>query len=348
MKNKKIVLAGGSGFLGAGLADYFGHSNEIIILTRNPGGLNGAAHPDAVYVQWDGRSTGPWTAFLEGADLLVNLSGKSVNCRYTEANKAEIFASRTESTHALGEAIKGLKQPPALWINAGSATIYRHAEDRPMDEFDGEIENDFSVQVCKKWEQAFNKINLPHTRKVILRIAVTLGKGGVMNPYLNLVKFGLGGHQGNGKQKYSWVHIMDVARMMEWLYHHPECEGTYNCSAPNPVDNHEFMATLRKTAGHRFGLPAPAWMLAVGAAMIGTETELLLKSRWVLPTRITRAGFAFKYPHLQEAMQQIVGSCPGRRITCFEPPPANKTPVLRSVDLSPNALPEGCRQILPP
>lgn len=317
MKNKKIVIAGGSGFIGAGLIEYFGGSNHIVVLTRRVNGLNGNTQPHVSYVEWDGRHTGPWTETLEGADLLVNLSGKSVNCRYNEANKAEIFDSRTASTSVLGEAIKELKRPPALWINAGSATIYRHAADRPMDEFNGEIENDFSVQVCKKWEQTFNDIVLPRTRKVILRIAVTLGNGGVMEPYLNLVKFGLGGHQGSGRQQYSWVHLTDVARMMEWLFHHPECEGTYNCSAPNPVSNTEFMATLRQVAGHRFGLPAPAWMLAIGAALIGTETELLLKSRWVLPTRVTQAGFTFKYPHLREAMQQIVGQLPRKAYHLF-------------------------------
>lgn len=314
MKNKKIVIAGGTGFIGNGLVEYFGEHNRIVILSRRP--LSGE-RPNVTFVQWDGRTTGAWTAALEDADLLINLAGKSVNCRYNEANKAEIFASRTDSTRVLGEAVKSLQNPPALWINAGSATIYRHAEDRPMDEFTGEIENDFSVQVCKRWEKAFNDTALPRTRKVILRIAVTLGSGGVMTPYLNLVKFGLGGRQGSGKQRYSWVHIEDVARMMEWLYEHPECDGTYNCVAPNAVTNEVFMATLRKTCGHYFGLPAETWMLKIGAALIGTETELLLKSRWVLPTRITQAGFTFRYPHLQEAFQQIVGSLPRKAYHLF-------------------------------
>src|SRR5690606_13547292 len=227
-----------------------------------------AERPNVMYQYWDGHSLGEWTAALEGADLLINLAGKSVNCRYTEANKAAIFASRTNSTSILGEAVQQAKNPPALWINSASATIYRHAEDRPMDEATGEMENDFSVQVCKKWEKTFNDITLPHTRKVVLRIAVTLGKqGGVMTPYLNLVKFGLGGHQGSGRQMFSWVHIEDVARMMEWLYEHPECSGTYNCSAPNPVTNKTFMQTLRKTAGHAYGLPACEWRLQIGAAL---------------------------------------------------------------------------------
>jgi uncharacterized protein (TIGR01777 family) len=270
------------------------------------------------YLQWDGRTTGAWVQALEGADLLVNLAGKSVNCRYNEANKAAIFASREESTMVLGEALKSLQRPPSLWINAGSATIYRHAEDRPMDELTGEFHNDFSVQVCKRWEQAFNGITLPHTRKVFLRIAITLGKqGGVMAPYINLVKFGLGGHQGSGRQMFSWVHIDDVAGMMEWLMEHPECSGTYNCAAPNPVPNKEFMATLRQCAGQPFGLPAGNLMLRLGAALIGTETELLLKSRWVLPTRITQASFAFQYPQLKGAMEQIISKLPRTRYRLF-------------------------------
>lgn len=313
MKNKKIVIAGGSGFIGAGLIEYFGLENSIVVLGRAEARRSGAVS----YVQWDGKSPGPWVQALEGADLLVNLAGKSVNCRYNEANKAAIFDSRRQSTAILGEAVKSLQKPPALWINAASATIYRHAEDRPMDEFTGEFHDDFSVQVCRLWEKTFNDITLPYTRKAVLRIAITLGKQGVMEPYLNLVKFGLGGYQGNGRQMYSWVHITDVARMMEWLFEHPECSGTYNCAAPGPVTNREFMATLRKAAGHLFGLPAPAWMLKIGAALIGTETELLLKSRWVLPTRITQAGFSFRYPQLEGAMAQIISGLPRRRYHLF-------------------------------
>jgi uncharacterized protein (TIGR01777 family) len=180
-----------------------------------------------------------------------------------------------------------------------------------MDEFTGEIENDFSVQVCKRWEAVFNEQVVPGTRKVVLRIAVTLGhQGGVMEPYLNLIKFGLGGYQGNGRQKFSWVHITDVCRMMEWLYEHPELDGAFNCSAPHPVSNRQFMRTLRKAGGHLFGLPAFRWMLRIGAGIIGTETELLLKSRWVLPTRALQAGFTFDYPQLQPAMENIIGRLP--------------------------------------
>ncbi|SFD14710.1 hypothetical protein SAMN05518672_101726 [Chitinophaga sp. CF118] len=314
MENRKIILAGGTGFIGNGLIKYFGKNNDIIILTRHPLASFGRVK----YVQWDGKTLQGWEKYLENADLLINLAGKSVNCRYNEKNKQEIFDSRTASTKILGAAINMLEHPPTCWINAGSATIYRHAEDRPMDEYTGEMQNDFSVQVCKQWEAAFNGTNTPHTRKAILRIAITLGAdGGVMMPYLNMVKFGLGGHQGNGRQRYSWVHITDVCRMMEWLYEHPEQEGTFNCSSPNPVTNRQFMETVRQTAGQSFGLPTASWMLSIGGWLIGTEKELLLKSRWVVPTRALTAGFTFKYPQLQQAVEEIIGQLPRRRYQLF-------------------------------
>ncbi|PWV48363.1 TIGR01777 family oxidoreductase [Chitinophaga sp. S165] len=310
MKYKKIVIAAGTGFIGTGMIEHFGSDNDIVILTRNPI----AGHGRVSYIKWDGKTLDKWSEQLENTDLLVNLAGKSVNCRYTEENKQEIFDSRTNATAVLGAAIRTLQHPPALWINAASATIYRHAEDRPMDEFTGEIQDDFSVQVCKRWESVFNGEVVTGTRKAVLRIAVTIGhQGGVMAPYLNLIKFGLGGYQGNGWQKFSWIHITDLCRMMEWLYEHPELDGTFNCSAPHPVSNRQFMRTLRKAGGHLFGLPAFPWMLRIGAKIIGTEAELLLKSRWVLPTRALQAGFVFTYPQLQPAMENIIGRLPRRR-----------------------------------
>jgi uncharacterized protein (TIGR01777 family) len=308
MKNKKIVIAGGSGFIGNSLAAYFGEDNDIIVLTRRDRPAQGRV----TYIRWDGKTLQGWEQYLENTDLLINLTGKSVNCRYNKKNKREIFDSRTQATQVLGAAIQTCTHPPKVWINAASATIYRHATDRPMDEHTGEIGSGFSVEVCQLWEKTFNEIQAPATRKIILRIAVTLGwqKGGVMQPYLNLVKFGLGGHQGNGQQMYSWVHITDVCRMMAWLYEQPQQEGTFNCSAPNPVPNHTFMQTLRNAGGCKLGLPAPTPLLALGAAMIGTETELLLKSRWVLPTRITEAGFVFQYTQLADAFKNILTHFP--------------------------------------
>ncbi|PSL50029.1 uncharacterized protein (TIGR01777 family) [Chitinophaga niastensis] len=181
-----------------------------------------------------------------------------------------------------------------------------------MDEFTGEIQNDFSVQVCKLWEKTFNDITLTHTRKIILRIGVTLGwqTGGVMQPYMNLIKFGLGGYQGNGKQMFTWIHITDVCRMMEWMMVNEALTGVYNCTAPNPVSNQAFMKALRNTAGHHFGIPAPAPLLKMGALLIGTETELLLKSRWVVPARALQDGFTFKYPVVNEAFKDILAHLP--------------------------------------
>ncbi|SEW28079.1 TIGR01777 family oxidoreductase [Chitinophaga arvensicola] len=308
MQNKRIVIAAGTGFIGKSLVAFFGEDNDLVILTRQPK----APHDRVTYVQWDGKHPGAWCAALEGADLLINLTGKSVNCRYTAANKKLIMDSRVNATQALGAAILTLQHPPKLWINAGSATIYRHAEDRPMDEINGEMGDDFSVQVCKAWEQSFNDITLPHTRKIILRIGVTLGwqTGGVMHPYLNLVKTGLGGHQGNGRQMFTWIHITDVCRMIDWLSETPALSGVFNCTAPNPVTNKVFMKTLRLKTGHHFGLPAPAALLTLGAALIGTETELLLKSRWVLPSRALQEGFSFRFPLLPDAFTDILTHLP--------------------------------------
>jgi len=320
-KNKRIVIAGGTGFIGQQLVGYFGKNNHIVVLSRQSVGAQNNAYThtlllpkygyDVTYRRWDAEHVEKhWAQELEGADLVINLAGRTVNCRYTAQHRREIFDSRTNATNVLGEAVRRCAVPPKLWINAASATIYRDASDRPQDEYTGEFHNDFSVQVCKLWEKTFYEQPTPFTRKVALRMAITLSNGGVLVPYFRLLKYGLGGRQGSGRQMYSWVHAEDICRLTEWLYHHPECEGTYNCAAPNPVTNEFFMKTLRHAAGIRVGLPAPAWMLALGAKLIGTETELLLKSRWVVPTRLTQAGFVFKYPKLETALQSIIAQTP--------------------------------------
>ena len=320
MKNKKIIIAGGSGFIGEEMIRYFGKDNTIVILTRQlPNSSNNRNQytsltsnelSNTTFIQWDGKTIGPWQKELEAADIIVNMAGKSVNCRYTAKNKKEIVDSRINATKIIGEAIHQLVQPPKLWINASSATIYRHAEDKPQDELTGEIKDDFSVRVCKQWEETLYEQRTALTRKVALRMAITLGSGGVMIPYFNLLKFGLGGKQGSGKQMYSWVHIEDTCRMIEYLYEHDELEGTYNCSSPNPVSNEQFMKTLRKVTNTKIGLPAFEWMLKLGAMVIGTEIELVLKSRWVVPTKMLQAGFLFKYPKLNDALEQVIASTP--------------------------------------
>ncbi|MCK7557658.1 TIGR01777 family oxidoreductase [Chitinophaga sedimenti] len=313
MKNKKIVIAGGTGFIGEALVHFFGTDNEVVVLSRS-----GSRKLPARYVTWNGETLSGWEQELDGADLLINLAGKSVNCRYTESNKAAIFASRVNSTTILGEAVKHAANPPKLWINTASATIYRHAEDRPQDEFTGEMHNDFSVQVCKLWEKTFFEQDTPGTRKVALRTAITLGpNGGVMAPFLNLVKFGLGGRQGKGSQMFSWVHVEDFCRLTNWLFETETAQGVYNCAAPQPVTNETFMRTLRQVAGHKIGLPAPEWLLRMGAVLIGTEIELIIKSRWVVPARLQQEGFRFRYAQLAPALEAIVNELPRRRYHLF-------------------------------
>jgi uncharacterized protein (TIGR01777 family) len=308
---KKIVIAGGSGFIGQAMAKRWAADNEVIILTRdlkkNSGNTYGVELVQNVqYVQWDAKSLGSWTSTLKNADLLINLSEKSVNCRYTSKNRKAILNSRLVSTQVLGEAVRACTRPPKLWINAASATIYRDARDRPQDETTGEMHDDFSVQVCKMWEATFLNQCTPYTRKVALRTAIVLGEGGVLVPFKRLVLAGLGGQQGDGKQMFSWIHRDDLCRMAEWIYDHPEQEGIYNASAPNPVSNEVFMRRMREAMGATFGLPAPAWLLRLGAYLIGTETELILKSRWVLPGRILREGFRFKYPEIESALRDLL------------------------------------------
>jgi len=358
MKNKKIIIAGGSGFIGQSLIKYYGKENEIVILSRQSGITHKNFPPKewltkdndfyVRYVRWDGKTIDQsWSREIDGADLLINLTGKSVNCRYYRSQRQEILNSRIDSTKVLGLATRKAIDPPKVWINAASATIYKNSDNNPNDEFTGsasdwkkdnmpynfidhlrykksklmarllhgqdsveyrEPDQDFSVHVCKLWERAFFEEQTPFTRKIALRTAITLGRGGVIIPYLSLCKFGLGGKQGTGKQMFSWVHVEDVARMIEWVFNNETATGIYNCVAPNAVSNVSFMKTLRQITGRKFGLPAPAFFLEAGAFLIGTETELLLKSRWVLPTRAVNEGFEFKHKLLDQALNNILYS----------------------------------------
>nr|WP_285856147.1 TIGR01777 family oxidoreductase [Paenibacillus illinoisensis] len=287
-------MAGGTGFVGQDFAQRFKKLGyEVLIISRQPG-----------HIAWE-DSDGIRQA-LEGAEMLINLAGKSVNCRYTNENRRIILESRTSTTRILGESILECDLPPELWINSSTATIYRHAEDRPMTEKEGEIGSGFSVDVAKAWEQAFFEFSLPSTRQIALRIAIVLGKGGVMEPLTNLVRFGLGGSQGPGTQQFSWIHIEDLFRMVLYLQQHPELEGVFNASSPHPVTNRQLMESLRRHMGVRIGLPSPHWMLEVGARFIRTETELVLKSRWVIPERIEQEGFTFKHDTLDTALDEIL------------------------------------------
>lgn len=292
---RKVVLAGGTGFIGQYLEKKLvALGIEVYIISRQ-----------SPHIAWDDHQG--IVQALDGAEMVINLAGKSVNCRYNEQNKREIMNSRIETTQILGNAILACEHPPALWINSSTATIYRHAEDRPMTETKGEIGSGFSVDVAKAWEDAFFSFSLPHTRQAALRIAIVLGPGGgVMTPFKNLVRFGLGGHQGSGKQMFSWIHVEDLFQIILFIQEWESLEGVFNCTSPNPVTNRELMATMRKVMHRKGGLPASTWMLNLGAKVIRTEPELVLKSRWVIPNRLIKEGFMFKYGRLEQALQHIL------------------------------------------
>ena len=304
MKYKKIILAGGNGYLGGVLAAYYKTlADEVIILARKFKDTD----ENIQTIVWDGKAEGDWVNSLNGADLLVNLCGKNVNCRYTEANQAEIINSRVIPTKLLSKVVEELAQPPKVWINITSATIYRHAEDRPQDEDNGEIGYGFSIEVCRKWEEAFFQNDTPKTRKVALRMGIVLGRNGAVFPrLLNLVKCGLGGRQGDGQQYVSWVHEQDAAKSTEWILQNEQMQGIINCVAPEPVKNEDLMKSIRKAYGAPFGLPAPLWLIELGAIIIQTEPELIFKSRWVLPKRLLDSGYSFLFAKADHAVKDIL------------------------------------------
>jgi uncharacterized protein len=308
----RIVLPGGSGQVGTILARHF-HSqgHRVVVLARRV-----TPAPWKV-VQWDAVSIGPWAGEIENADLVMNLAGRSVNCRYTAANRREIIESRTKSTRIIGEAIGRSAHPPRVWMNASTATIYRHEFDRPMDEANGELGGHeagvpdtwrFSIEVATSWEDAFFSSPAPGTRKIALRSAMIMSpdRGGVFNTLLTLVRLGLGGASGSGKQFVSWIHDRDFLESIDYLMAHDDFEGAINIASPNPIPNAEFMAALRKAWGTRIGLPATEWMLEIGAIFIRTETELILKSRRVIPGRLLAHGFHFDFPDWAAASQNLV------------------------------------------
>ena len=292
---KKIVIAGGTGFIGKYLKNKFETLGyEVRIISRKNTDVNWRDEEGVVEA-------------LENAEMLINLAGKSVDCRYNEKNKKEIYDSRINTTKELGNAIFKCKQPPLLWINSSTATIYRHAEDKAMTESNGEIGSGFSVDIATAWEKCFFDFALKNTRQVALRMAIVLGKeGGVVHPLKNLVKFGLGGKSGNGNQMFSWIHLEDVFRIIQFVWENKNINGVINTAAPNPETNSRFMKKFRKYMNRQFGLSTPKWLLEIGAVIIKTETELILKSRWVIPERLLNAGFQFKYATLDETLFDIL------------------------------------------
>jgi uncharacterized protein (TIGR01777 family) len=307
---KHIVIAGGTGFLGEALLHHFSRPGvQITVLTRNPR----PAHANVRYHVWNATTPHGLPDVLEGQDLLINLVGRTVNCRYNARNRREILESRVQSTQALAQALAQCTNPPLVWLNAASATIYRHAEDHPQDEDTGELGSGFSVAVCRAWEEAFFAGDLPHTRRVALRIAIGIAhpkafrNNHVMKPLSRLAKWGLGGPQGDGRQRFSWIHAYDFCHAVEFLYATQHIHGPVNLAAPNPLPNREAMQAVRAQFGWGPGLPTPVWMLKLGAWLIGTETELVLKSRWVVPTRLLSEGFRFRYPTFAEALASTWG-----------------------------------------
>lgn len=304
-----IVIAGGAGYLGTELSKYFAARDfDVVGLSRRPR-RDGKQWR---FVPWDGQSIGPWSKYFEGATAIINLSGRSVNCRYTPANKKEIYASRLDSTRIVGQAIAQCRTPPTVWLNSSTATIYRHTFGPAWDE-SGEIggtpaaKDEFSVDVSRRWEKVLWQAEVPQTRRVAMRLAMTFGPhGDVWNAFARIAKLGLGGPLGGGQQWVSWIHRDDFCRAVEWIIEHPQLEGAVNLSSPNPLPNAEFVRELRQALGIPFGLPATKWMLEIGAKFLGTETELLIKSRRVVPGKLLKSGFEFQYQNWRDAAKAIV------------------------------------------
>lgn len=306
---KRIILAGGTGFLGRTLTRHFQKSGHAItVLTRSP---KTTAH-DIREIAWDACSPGNWAQELEGADAVINLVGRSVNCRYNERNCKLILDSRVNSTRAIGLAIAKCKTPPPVWLNASTATIYKHTFGPAWTEsgeigFTPEARDEFSIEVATAWERTLNEAQTPLTRKVAMRGAMVLGTGenSVFPVLRRLARLGLGGHMGSGRQFVSWIHESDFCRAVEWLIIHNKFSGPVNLSAPNPVANVEMMKTLRDVCGLPVGLPATKWMLEIGAFFLRTETELIIKSRRVAPGRLVESGFDFQFPQLRAAIEDL-------------------------------------------
>lgn len=295
----KIIITAANGFMGEALVKYFSKTHEVVAIVRKS-----MTFEKAKTCLWDGKNLDDWAIELEGADVLINLAGKSVNCRYNNVNKASIYSSRLESTAILGKAIEACKNPPKLWVNSASGTIYRHSMNDSMTESTGEIGTGFSVDVCQKWEQAFFDFKLKNTRQVALRTAIVLGKnGGVMIPFKRLTQLGFGGRMGDGQQQFSWIHIEDVCRSIEFIIENESLRGAINVSSPNPIRNSVFMQVLRLRYNRFALIPSPSWLLELGAKLIKTETELILKSRFVIPEKLEQAGFKWRYPIIEQALE---------------------------------------------
>lgn len=302
--SKKIILVGGSGYLGHALAEYFlAQQCAVVTISRKSPTL----HQGERFAAWDACSLGPWAQELSGAEAVINLAGRIVDCRYTLKNRAEMMNSRIESTRILGQAIADCSLPPKIWLNASTATIYRNAYDRAQSESTGEFGKGFSVDIAKAWENELFSANTPQTRKVALRAAMVLGpgEGGVWLKLRNIISLGLGGRAGSGKQYFSWIHLQDFLKAIAWIIDHPELSGPINLAAPDPRPNAEFMRLARKALQVKIGLPAPELVVELGAFLLRTETELLLKSRRVVPERLLASGYRFQFSTVENALSEL-------------------------------------------
>lgn len=295
----KIIIAAGTGFLGRNLKQYFlGKNYEVKILTRNPEREN--------EIFWDAKTLGTWKTELENADVLINLAGKSVDCRYNEQNKKEIYNSRIFSTKVLQQAIDECQNPPKVWLNASSATIYVHSEMHLNTEKNGIIGDDFSMNICKSWEKEFFKVENQNVRKVALRTSIVLGKnGGAFPKFKQIAKLGLGGRQGRGNQLMSWIHIDDFCEAVNFIIANENLKGAINITAPIPLPNKEMMKQLRDKIKIPFGIPSPTWLLEIASIFLQTETELMLKSRNVYPEILVEKGFQFKFDKFEKALDKL-------------------------------------------
>jgi len=310
MNDPVLVIAGGSGFLGhAILKNYRDTNTKIVVLTRKEGSAvpgTGPRYENVSYVQWDATTPGDWMAALEGSTAVINLVGRSVNCRYTESNKKEIIASRVNATGILGYAIKVIARPPKVWINIGSAAIFGDTGEEQKDEDSG-VGEGFSAEVCKHWEAAFFNIRTPFTRKVLLRMGLVFQRGeGLLKPFSRMVRLGLAGKMGTGEQYVSWIHEEDFTRLVTTAIAKDDWTGVINGVSPYPVKNKDFLRALRMAYGIRWGLPQPGLILKIGALFIGTEAELLLSGRRVVSKILKEKEFRFNYPMLEDALGQLV------------------------------------------
>ncbi|GGG66632.1 TIGR01777 family oxidoreductase [Epilithonimonas arachidiradicis] len=295
----KIIIAAGTGFLGRNLENYFLDKNyEVKILTRNPKRKN--------EIFWDAKTIGAWKNELENANVLINLAGKSVDCRYNEKNKKEIYDSRINSTRVLQSAIDECQNPPKIWLNASSATIYIHSETHLNTEKNGIVGDDFSMNICKSWEKKFLKSENQNIRKVALRTSIVLGKnGGAFPKFMQISKLGLGGKQGRGDQMMSWIHIDDFCEAVNFIIENEKLEGAINITAPKPLSNKNMMSQIRKKIKVPFGIPSPVWLLEIASIFIKTETELMLKSRNVYPEILLENRFKFQYDTFEKALEKL-------------------------------------------